>query len=171
VAAISVKTVLVVGVVVLLAAGTTKLVLRARAVAAVKKTDPVAYKVLYERSTLSAGELKRQMVGVWEMVAFRPWNSRRLAYLPENNNHLRIFTETNWSIIYQDARSNVVYSASGSYTLKGNVYLESVETATGTMTPYLGQRSKYKIRADGDHYYQMGVNDRPMEEMWRRLPQ
>ena len=59
-------------------------------------------------------------------------------------------------------------AASGGTALYDDVALPP---ATGTMTPYLGQRSKYKIRADGDHYYQMGVNDRPMEEMWRRLPQ
>ena len=104
-------------------------------------------------------------------ISFKSRQANKLIYLPPNNNNLKIFTETNWSIISRDADSNVIYSAGGPYTLKGNVYTETIETATGQMTQYLHMRPRFRIRVDGDKYYQMGVNQSPLEEIWQRLPQ
>jgi hypothetical protein len=159
-----------VGVGVLLFVGTTMVVVKLRASAAYKR-DPVAYKVLHERSPQNEVELRGQMVGVWELVAFKSRQANKLIYLPPNNNNLKIFSETNWSISSRDADSNVIYSAGGPYTLKGNVYTETIETATGQMTQYLHMRPRFRIRVDGDKYYQMGVNQSPLEEIWQRVPQ
>jgi len=83
-----------------------------------------------------------------------------------------MWTLTNWAIIRYDAKSNVVYSASGPYELQGDLYTETTANATGTMTPYIGTRSTYKLRVDGDKYYQTALGDRPsLEEIGHRLPQ
>ena len=39
------------------------------------------------------------------------------------------------------------------------------------MTQYLGAHPSFKIRLDGDTYYQMsaGRNSNPLEEMWQRV--
>jgi galactose mutarotase-like enzyme len=67
--------------------------------------------------------------------------------------------------------SNVQYTASGHYTLQGDNYTESIEAATGQMTQYLGNHPAFRIRVDGDTYYQMtaGRNTNPLEEMWQRV--
>jgi hypothetical protein len=111
------------------------------------------------------------MVGVWELVAFKSRQANKFIYLPPNNNNLKIFTETNWSIISRDADSNVTYSAGGPYTLHGNFYTETIESATGQMTQYLGEHPRFRIRVDGNKYYQMGVSQSPLEEIWQRVPQ
>jgi hypothetical protein len=73
---------------------------------------------------------------------------------------------TNWAIVTYDAKSNVVYSASGPYELDGNLYTETVESGTGTMTNYLGVSLHYQLRVEGDKYYQMGSG---IEEMGERV--
>jgi hypothetical protein len=83
-----------------------------------------------------------------------------------------MFTLTNWAIVAYDAGSNILYSASGHYTLHGDNYTESIEAATGMMTRYLGARPAFKIRVDGDNYYQMGSGKNPsIEEVWQRVGQ
>ena len=75
---------------------------------------------------------------------------------------------TNWAIVTYDSRSNVVYSASGPYELNGNLYTETVESGTGNMTNYIGTRLQYKLRVEGDKYYQMGSG---IEETGQRVQQ
>jgi hypothetical protein len=72
-----------------------------------------------------------------------------------------------------DQSSNALYTAGGRYTLEGDNYTESIEVATGFMERSLGAHPKYKIRVDGDMFYQMSAkppkNGSPLEEMWQRV--
>ena len=93
-------------------------------------------------------------------------------FLRSPGSYRKIFTLTNWAIVTYDADSNVLYSASGHYTLRGDSYTEFIEAATGMMAPYLGAHPGFRIRVDGDNYYQMGAGKNPsIEEMWQRVGQ
>ena len=81
---------------------------------------------------------------------------------------MKTWTSTNWTIVTYDARSNVVYSASGPYELNGDLYTETVESGTGNMTNYIGARMQYQLRVKGDRYYQMGMG---IEETGQRIAQ
>jgi hypothetical protein len=78
----------------------------------------------------------------------------------------------NHAIATYDNNSNLLYSASDHYTLRGDNYTESIEDASGSMARYIGAHPKFRVRIDGDKYYQMGAGKNPgIEEMWQRVGQ
>jgi RNA polymerase sigma factor (sigma-70 family) len=168
------KTTVVVSVGILLASGTMVAILESKAQAERKK-DFVAYEILHQslmqkllaRQT-NDSETRRQLGGVWIITDKRFQGNPEFAHYPENNPHLKTWTLTNWAIVTYDSKSNVVYSASGPYELNGNLYAETVESGTGNMTNYIGTRLQYKLRVEGDKYYQMGSG---IEETGQRVQQ
>jgi len=168
------KTAVVAGVGILLAVGTTVAVLESKA-RTDRKNDVVAYEILHQslmqkllaRQT-GDSETRRQLEGAWIITDKRFQGSPRFAHYPRNNPHLKTWTLTNWAIVTYDSKSNIVYSASGPYELDGNLYTETVESGTGTMTNYIGTQLQYQLRVEGDKYYQMGSS---IEETGQRVHQ
>ncbi len=138
-----------------------------------KPADPdlVADKVLNATNLPGEIELKRQLVGTWRMAANESWGATQYRYYPAANGYFKTFTLTNWNIVKSDAQSNVLYSAGGAYSLQGNVYIESIDSATGLMNQFLGNHPRFKILVDGDKYYQLGFDGNPpnIKEMWQRV--
>ena len=175
------KTGIIIGIVTLVAVlvlgGITLLLLKvrahtvqARALAELKADNPVEYYVLHTPLVQSEDELKSEMVGTWQLKGAKSRATGSFVFLLPGNLYFKSFTLTNWAIVTYDAYSNVLYSASGHYTLHGDSYTESIEAATGMMTRYLGAHPGFRIRVDGDNYYQMGAGKNPsIEEMWQRV--
>jgi len=142
---------------------------RARALADLKESNPVEYHILHTPLARNDNDLRNTLVGTWRLVGARSFSSGEFVRLSEPDNFHKTFTLTNWAIATYDAQSNLVSSASGRYTLQGEFYTEYIDDATGMMTKYLGRHPKFRIRVDGDDYYQMGAGKNPMiEEMWHR---
>jgi hypothetical protein len=176
------KTAIIMGIVALVAAlvlgGLTFLVLKFRAhavqertLARMKADNPVEYYILHTPPVQSEDELKNEMVGKWQLMGAKSQRTGGFVVLqPGSGYYFKSFTLTNWAIVTYDADSNVLYSAGGHYTLQGDRYTESIEAATGVMTRYLGAHPGFRIRVDGDNYYQMGAGKNPsIEEMWQRV--
>ena len=143
---------------------------QARALAGLKADDPVEYYVLHTPMAQSEDELKNEMVGTWQLTGAKSRRTGGFVYLQSPGIYHKTFTLTNWAIVTYDADSNVLYTASGHYTLQGDNYTESIEAATGLMSRYLGAHPGFKIRVDGDDYYQMSPGKNPsIEEMWHRI--
>ena len=163
--------------VVLALAGIAALIARSRAEAAqaarerkLAVENPVEYKVLHEPLTQNESDLKHQLVGTWKMAGSKSWNATAFTYNPANSGEFKTFTLETWSVITYGANSNIVYSGSGHYTLQGDLYTESIEAATGPMAQYIGAHPQFKVRVEGDKYYQMGTGNKPsIEEMWQRV--
>jgi RNA polymerase sigma factor (sigma-70 family) len=168
------KTTVVAGVGILLAAGTTVAVWETKAQADRKK-DVVAYEIQHQSlmqklltPRASDNETRRQLAGGWIITTKKFRGDPKFTHYAKNNPHLKTWTMTNWAIVTYDTKSNVVYSASGPYELAGNLYTETVESGTGGMSNYIGARLQYKLRVEGDRYYQMGSG---IEEMGERMQQ
>jgi len=163
------KTTVVASVAVLLATGTTVALVELKAQSDRKK-DFIAYEIqhqsLIQKLAQRDSETRRQLEGGWVIAAKRFQGAPKFNHYPKNNPHLKTWTLTNWAIVTYDSKSNVVYSASGPYELNGDLYTETVESGTGTMTNYIGSRLQYKLRVEGDKYYQMGSG---IEEMGQRV--
>ena len=166
------KTTAVAGVAILLATGITVAVWESKA-RADRRNDFIADKI--QRQSLMQtlipqrdydSETRQKLEGVWIIAAKRFQGNSEFRHYPKNNPHLKTWTLTNWAIVTYDSKSNVVYSASGPYELNGNLYKETVESAAGSMTNYLGARMQYKLHVEGDKYYQMGSG---IEEMGQRV--
>jgi len=138
-----------------------------------KQENPVEYHILHTAYTQKGGALRNQMLGTWQMKGLMNRQTGDFIYLPDRSGAFKTWTETNWSIATYDQFSNVQSTASGHYTLEGDNYSEHIEAATGMMRLYLGSHPKFKIRVDGDTYYQMSANppknSRALEEMWQRV--
>jgi len=137
----------------------------------VASQDLVADKILNATNSPDENELRRELVGTWRMAANESWGATHYHYYPEDYGDFKIFTPTDWRVVMYDAQSNLLYSAGGTYTLRGNVYNESIDTATGVTTRFLGNHPRFKILVDGDRYYQMGLDGNPpaIKEMWQRV--
>jgi RNA polymerase sigma factor (sigma-70 family) len=163
------KTVIVTAGVLLLGGGIATLALKPKTAAALA-SDPVATQFL-NQPAIDPNKLREQLLGRWALESKRLGFDKSFTHYNDNNRQ-KMWTLTNWAIIRYDAKSNVVYSASGPYELKGDLYTETTVNATGLMTPYIGTRSTYKLRVEGDKYYQTALGDRPdLEEIGHRLPQ
>jgi len=141
-----------------------------RALADLKRDNPVEYYILYTPLKMTEDDLRHGLVGKWQLAGAKSMITGDFVQLVSPENYLKIFTLTNWSIVTYDGSTNVVYSASGRYELHGDNYTETIEHATGMMKQYLGRHPKFRIRLDGDNYYQMGAGKDPaIEEMWQRV--
>jgi len=170
------KTAIVIGVVLFLGAITfltVKIrahVIQTKALAELKKNNPVEYDVLNTPMTQNEDQLRNAMEGNWQLAGAHSRRTGGFVFLQPGNYYFKMFTETNWAIATYDANSNLVYSASGRYTLQGENYSEYIDAATGVMKPYLHANPHFKIRVVGDKYYQMGSGRKPtIEEMWQRV--
>ncbi len=162
---------------VLILAGVGFFIFKARAIATktaqekqVIEENPVEYYLVKKPVTQTDDEMKKLMIGTWRMAGSKSWGADSFTYEETNNADFKSFTPTNWSIVNYDSSSNLIYSASGHYTVQNGVYTEFIETATGPMAKFIGKKPKFKIHVDADKFYQMSdakkVN---IEEMWQRV--
>jgi len=133
--------------------------------------NPVEYKVLHQPPAQDESDLKNQLVGTWRMAGSKSWGATNFTFNPPNSGEFKTFTQDTWSVVTYGPNSNVIiYSGRGHYTLEGDLYTEAIEAATGPMTQYVGAHPQFKIRLEGDKYYQMGTGNKPsIEEMWQRV--
>lgn len=145
-------------------------VAKARALAELKEDNPVEYYILHTPRAQNESELRNALIGTWRLEGARSFSSGEFVRLSRPDDFHKTFTPTNWAIVTCDAQSNILYSAGGHYTLQGDLYTESIEEATGMMVKYLGKHPKFRVRVEGDDYYQMGAGKNPsIEEMWHRV--
>jgi len=171
VGSIGLAVVLVLGGIAFLALHLHARMVQRRALEELKVANPVEYFILHTPKTQSDEELRSQMAGTWELRGVRNRQIGLFIPVSAHSGYFKTWTPTNWSIVTYDQLSNVQYTASGHYTLQGDHYTESIEAATGQMRQYLGNHPVFRIRVDGDNYYQMsaGKNANPLEEMWQRV--
>jgi hypothetical protein len=170
--AIVIVVVLVLGAITFITVKIRAHMIQTRALAELKADNPVEYYVLHTPLTQKGDELKNEMEGTWQLTGAHSRRTGGFVFLQPGNYFFKTFTETNWAIATYDAGSNLVYSASGRYTLQGENYSEYIDAATGMMTQYLHANPHFKIRVVGDKYYQMGPGKKPsIEEMWQRVDQ
>src|ERR1700733_2821578 len=135
--AIVIVVVLFLGAITFLAVKIRGHVIQQRVLAALKENNPVEYYVLHTPMTQNEDELKNEMEGTWQLAGAHSRRTGQFVFLKPGNYFFKMFTETNWAIATYDANSNLLYSASGRYTLQGENYSEYIDAATGQMTQYL----------------------------------
>ena len=147
-------------------------VVQARALAELKVDNPVEYYILHTPSAKSEDEMKNEMVGTWQLAGAKSLKTGEFVRMESPQNYRKTFTLTNWTMVACDNDSNVLYTAGGHYTLQGENYTESIEAATGAKSQFRGTHPTFRIRLDGDQFYEMGMGKDPsIEQMWQRIGQ
>jgi hypothetical protein len=135
-----------------------------------KQANPVEYYILHTSMTQTGDQLRNALVGEWRLVGAKSTKTGKFVVLDPNNRYFKTFTLTNWATVNYDTSSNMVNSASGPYSLSGDVCTETIETATGSKRQFLGAHVPFRIRVVGDDYYQMGTSLPPsIEQQWHRI--
>ena len=142
-----------------------------KALADLKERNPVEYYVLHTPPAQNADDTRNAMLGTWQLGAVRNRTTGQMVVMLPRAGNFKTWTLTNWSIASFDTSSNLQYTASGHYTLQGDLYTEAIEEATGQMRQYLGNHPAFHIRVVDDTYYQMSADNKanPLEEMWFRV--
>ena len=75
---------------------------------------------------------------------------------------------SNWTITQADPKTGMtIFHHGGTYALKGNEYLETVEYANESTTNLIGKTFKFTIKVEGEALTQTGVGN-PWTEVWKR---
>ena len=115
-------------------------------------------------------QVRKELLGAWEMVALRPWNTTIYFNAASGRHHVKFFTMTYSAWVDYDQAGKVITMGSGGpYTVQDEFYIETLQFASGSMTRFLGGRPKFKLRVEGDIYYQLALGEINNDEIWQRI--
>jgi hypothetical protein len=110
--------------------------------------------------------LAQDMIGAWVHVG-RPGN---VGEIPTEGGRFKFRTGKHWTLVRADPTSGlVVEQFGGTYTLKGNEYVETQQYADATWVKDNGKSFKFTVKVEGDTMTQVGI-DNPYTEVWKRAP-
>jgi len=114
--------------------------------------------------------VRKDLVGAWELVAFREWNTTNYIKAPVDRRRVKFFTlsYSAW-VDYDLAGKSITMGAGGPYTVPDTFYVETIQFADGFMTRFLGAHPRFKLRVEGDIYYQLALSKINYDEIWQRI--
>ena len=129
---------------------------------------PTALLVLHaaDKTTATAppSQLAQELIGTWILVG----EPGKVDEVPAAGGRLKFFTGRHWTITQADPATGVtIFHHGGTYTLKGDEYLETVEYANESTTNILKQTFKFTLKIEGDTLTQTGIGN-PWNEVWKR---
>ena len=99
-----------------------------------------------------------QIIGVWKNVT------------PGKFEMIKIITKERWIWTYTTRDGKTFYSIEGTYTFDGNTYTENIESGSPNMGFYIGEKSIFKVRFEGNRKYITGGNKKETyDEVWERV--
>jgi len=108
--------------------------------------------------------LAKDLVGTWILVG----KPGEVGQAPATGGRLKFFTGRHWTVTQADPDTGVtLFHHGGTYTLKGNEYLETVEYANESTKDLIKQTFKFSIKVEGDTFTQTGIGN-PWTEVWKR---
>ncbi len=111
-------------------------------------------------------QLSKDIIGIWVLVG--TGTPGELGKHPAAGERLKFRTERHYVITQANPNTGVIiYHLGGTYTLKGDEYIEEVEYATENIARFIGRVRKFKIEVEGDTYTEIGI-DNPFTEIWKR---
>jgi hypothetical protein len=113
---------------------------------------------------------ENQLLGTWKCVSAK-YNGKE-SKRPAGSAHLKHVTPTQfmWVWYYEDGK--VTGGLGGTYTLKGDEYVEMPEYGVGTILDALkGNPQVFKWKVDGNKWYHNGQlsGGTTIEEVWERV--
>jgi hypothetical protein len=147
---------------------TSRYTIRAAAFGLLALTLATPVVVLHAKDKTAAvaapSQLAKDLIGTWVLVG----KPGEVGEVPAAGGRLKFLTSRHWTVTQADPKTDVtIFHHGGTYTLKGNEYLETVEYANESTTNLIGQTFKFTIKVEGDTLTQTGVGN-PWTEVWKR---
>ena len=144
-------------------------IVRAAVICLLALTPPMACVVLHaegEPATAAApSQLAKGLIGTWILVG----KPGEIGEAPATGGRLKFVTGRCWCVTEADPKTGeVIFHHGGTYALKGNEYLETVEYANQSTTNLLKQTFKFTIKIERDTLTQTGIGN-PWTEVWKRV--
>ncbi len=113
-----------------------------------------------------ADDLAKRLVGTWVLVG----TPDSIGEVPESGGRLKFFTGRHWCVTEADPDTGkVVRHFGGTYTLRGDTYVETVKYGAAGVDPAAQQVFRFRVKVEGDTYTQTALNgDNPFTEVWKR---
>jgi hypothetical protein len=115
-------------------------------------------------ATASTSNLAKDLQGTWVLVG-KPGEAEET---PGKGARLKFITGKHWTITQADPETGVtVYHHGGTYTLKDDEYVETVEYANESTKEIIKQTFNFTMKVEGDKLTQTGIGN-PFNEVWKR---
>jgi len=109
-------------------------------------------------------QLSRDIIGTWILVG----TPDEIGEPPESGGRFKFITDRHWVITHADPNTGeVIYHHGGTYTLKGDEYVESVDYASENTNYLINNSYKFKVAVEGDKLTQIGIGN-DWNEVWKR---
>ena len=106
-----------------------------------------------------------KLLGTWVLVG-APGS---VGEAPAVGGRLKALTDGHWSLTQADPVSGAtVFHHGGTWTLRDDVYAETVDYANENTSPMIHHTFKFKVKLDGDLLTLTGVEN-PWKEVWKRV--
>jgi hypothetical protein len=147
----------------------TRNIIRAAAIGLLALTLPLACKQANSEDKPAAAasslQLAQDMIGTWVHVG-RPGQVREA---PATGQRLKFRTGRHWNLTRSDPDTGMVTEHfGGTYTLNGDVYVETQDYGDSTWMKDNGQSFKFTVKVEGDTMTQIGIGN-PYTEVWKRV--
>ena len=147
---------------------TAQRIVRAAVICLLALTPPTAFVVLHAADKPTAvaapSQLSKDLIGTWILVG----KPGEIGKAPAAGGRLKFLTGRHWVVTQADPNTGeTIFHHGGTYVLKGNEYLETVEYANQSTTNLIKQTFKFTLKVEGDTLTQTGIGN-PWTEVWKR---
>jgi len=113
-----------------------------------------------------------KLEGTWELVSFKYGDDNEFHDAPKDQKRIKIVNATHFIWIGYGADNKTATSlAGGSYTFRGDDYVEKIEFGSADVEPLFGKDQKFKARIEGDQWFHSGTlsSGLKLQEIWKRV--
>ena len=141
---------------------------RAAVIGLLALAPPAAFVALHAADktpdAATPSQLAKDLIGTWILVG----KPGEVAEVPAAGGRLKFLTGRHWVVTQADPNTGeTIIHHGGTYVLKGNEYLETVEYALQSTTNLIKQTFKFTLKVEGDTLTQTGIGN-PWTEVWKR---
>jgi hypothetical protein len=111
-----------------------------------------------------------KLVGTWKLISAK-YASKEVKR-PEGTTRIKHVTPAQFMWVHYDKDGKVTWGWGGTYTLKGEQYIETPEYGVGGVPDrYKGKPQKFKWKVKGNKWYHTGKlsSGLTIEEVWERV--
>jgi hypothetical protein len=144
---------------------TLKSVLTAAVIAAMSLAPASKAAPTGDQAAATADDLAPQLIGTWVFEE----NVEHASQVAPGIGRLQFFTGRHWVMTHPNPRTHeVIFHHGGTYVLKGNELIKTVDYAMDSTRGYIGTTRRFRITIQGDTLIQVAMDGNPFTEVWHR---
>jgi hypothetical protein len=118
----------------------------------------------------AGAKAENKLIGTWKLISAK-WGGKEIKF-PEGATRIKHMTSAQFMWAHYDKDGKVGGGWGGTYTLKGDEYIEVPEYGVGGVPDlYKGKPQEFKWKVEGNKWYHTGKlnSGLTIEEVWERV--